>query len=155
MEIRLLDSGDAAVFDRVAPEVFDHPIDRALVSEFLHDPRHHIAVAIDGGMIVGFVSALHYVHPDKKPELWINEVAVAPVYRLRGLAKRLLEVLLDVGRRHDCVAAWVGTSRSNVAAMKLYSSVGHGSAELEDFVMFTFTLKQSKEGDMSASLPEI
>ena len=29
---------------------------------------------MDGVALVGFVSAVDYVHPDKRPQLWINEV---------------------------------------------------------------------------------
>jgi hypothetical protein len=42
----------------------------------IHDPRHHLAVAVEANVIVGFASEVHYVHPDKPPELWINEVGV-------------------------------------------------------------------------------
>ena len=31
---------------------------------------------MDEEQIVGFASAVHYVHPDKPPELWINEMGV-------------------------------------------------------------------------------
>src|SRR5713226_10560378 len=89
--------------------------------EFLSDPRHHIAVAIDDGVVVGFASAVLYVHPDKpRPELWINEVGVAETHHRRGIAGKLLNALLDVGRDADCVEAWVLTDRSNEAAMALY-----------------------------------
>jgi len=66
--------------------VFDGPIDPVLTRKFLNDPRHHIVVAIHDEVVVGFASAVHYVHPDKAPQLWINEVAVAPPHRRRGLA---------------------------------------------------------------------
>ena len=46
-EIRILESGDDAVLRNVAPGVFDNALDPALVAEFLHDKRHHLAVAID------------------------------------------------------------------------------------------------------------
>jgi GNAT superfamily N-acetyltransferase len=140
IEIKLLGPGDDALFTRVSADVFDDAIEPRFTAEFLADPRHHIAVAIDQGWIVGFVSAVHYVHPDKRPELWINEVSVAPPYRLRGLAKQLLEAIFEVGRIHQCQCAWVGTDRTNTAAMHLYTSVGKGKAELEDVVMFTFPL---------------
>jgi aminoglycoside 6'-N-acetyltransferase I len=85
VEIKVLGRGDDAVLNRVAPDVFDHPIDPQLTREFLQDPRHHLAVAIDDSLVVGFASGVHYIHPDKPPQLWINEVAVAPDYRRRGL----------------------------------------------------------------------
>jgi ribosomal protein S18 acetylase RimI-like enzyme len=124
IEIRVLQSGDEFILGNVAAEVFDNPIDPELTREFLGDPRHHIAVAIEDELVVGFASGVHYVHPDKPPELWINEVALAPTHRRRGLGKALLRALFEVGRSRNCVVAWVLTDRNNIAAMALYSSVG-------------------------------
>ena len=124
IEIRVLQSGDEAILMNVAPEVFDNPIDANRTREFLADPRHHIAVAIDDGLVVGFASGVHYIHPDKPPELWINEVGLAPTHRHRGLGKVALKALLDVGRVHHCSVAWVLTYRNNPAAMALYASLG-------------------------------
>ena len=56
-------------------------------AEFLADSRHHLAVAVDEGRVVGMASAVHYVHPDKPPELWINEVGVAPTHRGLGIGR--------------------------------------------------------------------
>lgn len=132
IEIKILQRGDDRIPMNVAAEVFDKPIDARLTKEFLEDPRHHIAVAIDDGLVVGFASGVHYIHPDKPAELWINEVAVAPTHRRRGLGKAVIRALLEVGRAHNCKVAWVLTDRSNVAAMALYSSVGgtEGADEL-------------------------
>jgi len=124
IEIKVLQPRDDQVLAKVAAEVFDNPIDPGLTREFLGDPRHHIAVAIDDGLVVGFASGVHYVHPDKPPELWVNEVAIAPTHRRRGLGKSVLQALFEVGRAHKCKAAWVLTDRINVAAMALYSSIG-------------------------------
>src|ERR671913_488616 len=87
LETRILDSRDQAVLANVAPGVFDNAIDPRLVDEFLSDPRHHLAVAIDGGRVVGFASGVHYIHPDKPAELWINEVGVSPDHQGRGVGK--------------------------------------------------------------------
>ena len=119
IEIKVLQRGDDSILMNVAPEVFDNPIDADLTREFLEDPRHHIAVAIDNGLVVGFASAVHYVHPDKRPELWINEVGISPTHRRRGLGEAVLKALFDVGRSHNCTGAWVLTERSNVSAMAL------------------------------------
>jgi ribosomal protein S18 acetylase RimI-like enzyme len=124
IEIRVLQGGDERVLMNVAAEVFDNPIDKELTREFLNDPRHHIAVAVDDELVIGFASGVHYIHPDKPAELWINEVALAPTHRHRGLGKAVLKALLDVGRAHNCKVAWVLTDRNNVAAMALYSSLG-------------------------------
>ena len=131
LEIKVLHSGDENVLLNVAPEVFDNPIDKELTKEFLADPRHHIAVAIDDGLVVGFASGVHYIHPDKPPELWINEVGLAPTHRRRGLGKAVLKALFEVGRAQNCTIAWILTYRTNVAAMALYSSVG-GTEGVDD-----------------------
>jgi ribosomal protein S18 acetylase RimI-like enzyme len=138
-EIRILRRGDEAVLANVAPEVFDQVIDKHLTTEFLNDARHHLAVAIENGLVVGMASAVHYVHPDKRPQLWINEVGVAPTYRGRGLGKALLSSLFEVGKTLRCTEAWVVTDRPNIPAMRLYSSVG-GREPSSEQVMFSFRL---------------
>jgi ribosomal protein S18 acetylase RimI-like enzyme len=136
---RILQAGDAAVLDRVADDVFDGEVRPALAREFLDDARHHLAVAIDDGVVVGFASAVHYVHPDKPAELWINEVGVAPTHLRRGLAQTLLRMLFAAGRELGCTQAWVLTDRDNAAAMRLYASVG-GDPGTREHVMFDFRL---------------
>ena len=138
-EIRILRCGDEAVLTNVAPDVFDQVIDKYLTTEFLNDARHHLAVAIENGLVVGMASAVHYVHPDKRPQLWINEVGVAPTHRGRGLGKALLAALLEAGKTLGCTEAWVLTDRPNIRAMRLYSSVG-GKESSSEQVMFSFQL---------------
>ncbi|HXI22112.1 MAG TPA: GNAT family N-acetyltransferase [Gemmatimonadales bacterium] len=138
VDIRILTPADRAVLDRVADDVFDHEVDPVLAGEFLADARHHLAVAVDAGTVVGFASAVHYIHPDKPAELWINEVGVAPTHRRQGLGQRLLERLFEVGARLGCHEAWVLTSPANAAAMHLYETAG--GRRLDPPAMFTFRL---------------
>jgi aminoglycoside 6'-N-acetyltransferase I len=138
--VRLLGEGDVAILEHVADGAFDNPIDAGATAEFLSDPRHHISVAIDDETVVGFVSAVHYVHPDKsRPEMWINEVQVAPTHRRRGLAARMLDQIIGLARELGCTEVWVLTERDNGAARKLYASRG-AIEEPGDGVMFTFPL---------------
>jgi ribosomal protein S18 acetylase RimI-like enzyme len=140
IEIKVLGPQDAGVLANVAPDVFDDPIDAGRAAEFLADPRHHLVVAIDNGQVVGFVSGVHYVHPDKpRPELWVNEIGVAPTHQRRGLGKRLMHSLFAVAHGLGCAEAWVGTDRANTAAMRLYAAAGSAAAPT-DHVMFTFRL---------------
>lgn len=144
LDIKLLGTGDEALLQAVAPDVFDDPIDPTAAAEFLADSRHHLAVAIDEGVVVGFVSAVQYFHPDKSyPELWINEVGVAESHRGQGIARRLMNAVLDEAQQQGCSVAWVLTHRSNQAAMQLYASCG-GVAAPEDAVMFEFKLSSSE-----------
>jgi ribosomal protein S18 acetylase RimI-like enzyme len=137
IEYRILRPEDSATLDEVAPDVFDNPVDPRWSAEFLDDPRHHLAVAIHDGRVVGMASGVHYVHPDKPPELWINEVGVAPSHHRLGIGRRLLELLFAHARGLGCEVAWVLTEHDNPAAQGLYASLGGARDEP---VMYTFDL---------------
>ena len=124
VDVLLLGATDAAVLDRVAPDVFDNPISDELRAEFLGDPRHHLVVARCDGVVVGMASAFHYVHPDKAPQLFIIEVGVAESHRRRGIARRMIERLIQLASELDCTEAWVLTEADNVAANALYRAAG-------------------------------
>ncbi len=146
IEIRLLGEDDGGLLDRSADGVFDGPVVGRWRDEFLADPRHHLAVAVDESLVVGMASAVHYVHPDKPPELWINEIGVAPNHRRRGIGRQLVRCLLAHARVLGCSEAWVLTDRENVPARALFSAVG--GAESDSPVSFEFGLCRP-EGDDS------
>lgn len=143
IEIEVLTSGSGHRLSHVAEDVFDDALRPEMVAEFLKDPRHHVVVATDGDTVIGFASAVHYVHPDKAPELWVNEIGVAPVFQRRGIASSMLAVLLDHGRQLGCVSAWVLTEDDNVAALTLYERTG-GRRLVPDPVLFEFTLDRER-----------
>jgi aminoglycoside 6'-N-acetyltransferase I len=138
--IKILHAGDEEILANVAEDVFDDAVDPSAAAKFLADPRHHIAVAIEGGKVVGIATGMHYFHPDKPvPELFVDEVGVAPSHQGRGLGKAVVTALLQHGRELGCGQAWVLTDRENNAAMRLYAACG-GKAP-SDHVMFSFGLK--------------
>ncbi|WP_446653203.1 N-acetyltransferase family protein [Blastomonas sp.] len=124
IEVRMLQVDEARVLAQVADDVFDNPVDPQQAAAFLADPRHHLAVAIDAGQVVGFASGVDYLHPDKPPELCINEVGVAPSHQGRGLGKRLMACLLAHGETLGCASAWVLTEQGNRPARALYEAAG-------------------------------
>lgn len=135
--IQTLSLPDLPLLLHPADGVFDNPVDEAYAREFLADPRHHIVVALSEGIVIGFASAVHYIHPDKPPELWINEVGVADAHQGKGVGKAIMNELLRLGEQLGCVNAWVLTDRNNEAANRLYKSVGGNIAE-GDTVMYEF-----------------
>jgi len=142
--VRLLDHDDAAVLDNVADDVFDHAVHPRWCAEFFADPRHHLAVALDNGVVVGMASGVHYVHPDKAPELWINEVAVAPTHHNLGIGRRLVATLVAHGEALGCGEAWVLTSPDNEPAKRMYRAVGAIPHE-ELSVMFTYRMQPRRD----------
>ena len=140
IEIKLLGPAHLRILDNVAENVFDDPIVESSAREFLGDPRHRLVVALDEDTVVGFVSAVIYVHPDKPaPELWINEIGVAPTHQRHGIGKSLIQAILEEAKRSGCSEAWVLTERINLPAMAMYRSAG-GEETLPDPTMFTFRL---------------
>jgi ribosomal protein S18 acetylase RimI-like enzyme len=139
--VRVLGPGEERLPQNVAPDVFDNPVDPRLAAEFLRDGRHHLAVALDGEVVVGFASGVTYLHPDKPLALWINEVAVASTHRQQGLGQRVVQALFEVGRVLGCREAWVLTDRSNAAANRLYISIG-GTLDPGETIMYSFALDQ-------------
>ncbi len=144
IEVKILKRGEESLLSNCADGVFDRAIIDKRAKEFAEDPRHHLAIAFDGDLIVGMASAVHYIHPDKEPELWINEVGVTPAYHKRGIGKKLMAAILDQGKELGCGEAWVLTDRSNEASNKLYSSTG-GRVDSQDTVMYTFFLNRERE----------
>lgn len=144
VEITVLGPGDHATLRDVLPDVFDLPLRDDLVREFLEDPRHHLAVSLHDGRVVGFASAIHYVHPDKGPELWINEVGVASAHRREGLGRQLVGALLRLAADIGCREAWVLTERENTAAMRLYESM-EGVQPPTTPVMFSFAVGSARD----------
>jgi ribosomal protein S18 acetylase RimI-like enzyme len=135
---RRLTPDDAATLGRVAAEVFDAPLDRKRLAAYLSAPGHFMLVALAGGEVVAQVAAVIHRHPDKPTELYIDEVGVTPAWRRRGIARRMLEEMFEIGRAEGCEEAWVGTEHDNHPARGLY--VAGGAITAEPFVMYTYDL---------------
>lgn len=149
IEIRLLGPGQADILANVADEVFDNPVVPALAAEFLAQPHCHLAVALDGALVVGFASAIDYVHPDKPRELFIDELGVSPDWQRRGIATRLLHAIFGAGRAKGCVTAWVPTETDNGAANGLYTAIG---AKRQDGVVIYLTDLTGETGSAAVSV---
>jgi ribosomal protein S18 acetylase RimI-like enzyme len=137
IEIRCAGAGDEALFAHVAADVFDEPVDAARLAAYLAAPGHLMLVALHDGQIVAQVAAVVHRHPDKKTELYIDEVGVTPALRRRGIARRMLDAMFAWGRELGCEEAWVGTEPDNLPARALYERRG-GPAE--SFVMYVCAL---------------
>jgi ribosomal protein S18 acetylase RimI-like enzyme len=86
-----------------------------------------------------FVSAVEVFHPDKRSELFLNEVAVVERARRRGVARALIDELKRLGHDRGCAVMWGLTDQDNAAAMGLYRSTG-GLWNGDVHVMFEFNL---------------
>ncbi len=132
--IRLLGPDEAQVLDRVAPDVFDEPVNPDWARAFLASGSHLIAVALAEGTVVAMATGLIHLHPDKPPQLWVMEVGTAGAWQRRGLATACMKALLAGGRARGCAEAWVATEDDNAPARALYRRLG--GAETEGIVMY-------------------
>lgn len=122
-DIHLLTSANSELLNRIGPKVFDNPIDAFQLRAFIDDARHVMLLAVDDGTVVGMASAVEYFHPDKQPQLWINEVGVASTHRRQGIGRRLVEALVRIAEERVCIFAWLGTDVENIAAQACFKSV--------------------------------
>ena len=136
LEVTRVEPGDGALFDRIAPDVFDAPIAPRRLAAYLANATHLLVVAIAGGEIVGQCAGVIHLHPDKAPELFIDEVGVTPAMRNQGIARRMMEELAAWGAEQGCEEAWLGTEPDNDAANALYVRF----AEPEPILMYYWEL---------------
>src|SRR5690348_16858730 len=107
--VKRLSTDDAALFARIAPDVFDEPVDPERLRAYLSTPGHVMVVALAGDLIVGQCAGVIHRHPDKPTELYVDEVGTASTHRRQGIARAMLEALFAWGRELGCQEAWLGT----------------------------------------------
>lgn len=122
-DVRLVSSKNKEILGRIAPDVFDNPIDQRQLQAFLGDKRHIMFVAVDNGTVVGMATAVEYFQPDKNPQVWINEIGVASTHRRLGIGRSLVQALLTEAKVRGGDSAWLGTDIDNGAAQACFGSV--------------------------------
>lgn len=137
--IETLSAQNAHRLDSLEHDIFDNQVDPHQLQAFVDDPRHILMMAIVDGTVVGMASGVEYFHPDKKPQMWINEVGVADAYQRKGIGRSLVESLIDQARNRGCDCAWLGTENDNVAANACYRAVP-GGTEPESFLLYEWSL---------------
>jgi ribosomal protein S18 acetylase RimI-like enzyme len=126
------------LLDRVAVDVFDEPILPERLAAYLEQSTNLLIVAVRDGVVIGQVAAVLHHHPDKPTELYIDELGVTPQYQRQGVATRLMEEIVILGKTLGCEEVWLGTDIDNVAARALYARF----AAAQEIVMYSWQIKQ-------------
>jgi ribosomal protein S18 acetylase RimI-like enzyme len=137
IRIRHLKVGDEAVLERVAADVFDEAIDHNYLSSYLSEANHHMMVAINAGEVVGQIRSVIHKHPDRPPELYIDNLGVTPTLQRQGIATQLLDAMLGLGKTLGCEEAWLATESNNNQAKGFYESY---KSKPEPMVFYLFKL---------------
>ena len=109
----LLPGGPAAVED----------LTRAAGQRFRESPLLHVLVAEVEGMVVGFLS-LSFPAGLSGPRALIDELAVDPAHRRRGIGASLVEAAMRLARQRGCGHLLVDTSRAGEASQAFYQACG-------------------------------
>jgi aminoglycoside 6'-N-acetyltransferase I len=133
---------DLHLLRHVAEDIFDHPIDFSFAKSFLSDMRNILVVALDGDQVIAQIVAVVHQHLDAPPDLYIDNLGVAPAWQRRGLGRRLLALAFKAGAEQGAKAAWVGTEEDNLPANALYENTGASAGR---FMMFSYSTIEPAE----------
>lgn len=76
-----------------------------------------------------------------KDEDWfyVDEVDVLPEFRRQGVARAMMQKVLEIAAEWGLDEVWLGTEPDNMAANKLYKSMN--PSEVEEFIGYTYKTK--------------
>ena len=106
-----------------AKGLFDNPARQDQARAFLASDRDYLWFAFLDGTPVGFVSATVVLHPDKPPHLFVNELATHEAQRRKGIATRLIETVLEFGKRNGAWPVWLAAEGDDRVAQEFYRSL--------------------------------
>lgn len=102
-------------------QCFSTPWSAAALTEELDNPRAVFRTAVDAdGRVLGY-AGMHHVGD----EGYIDNVAVDPAARRRGVARALMRELETYGREKALVRLTLEVRASNAAAIALYEGAGY------------------------------
>jgi [ribosomal protein S18]-alanine N-acetyltransferase len=123
LRLRKMTLGDLDRVMELEDQAFTNPWSRQMVKSELDHDWSTVLLAEElsgsGREIRGF--AIFWVVAD---ELHVLNVAVEASCRRQGLGRTLMEAVLGVGRQRACRIANLEVRRSNLAAIRLYESLG-------------------------------
>lgn len=95
----------------------------ALFHDRIHDPDHPILVAEVDGVVAGFAT-LDFRRALTGWRATIDDLAVDPFQRRRGLGQALVEAAMRLARARNCVALHIDTSLGSDEARAFYRACG-------------------------------
>lgn len=104
---------------RLEEEAFSMPWHRESFLEMIENPAAYYLVALEGERVVASCGLREIVGEGE-----ITNVVTAASCQNRGIGRRLLTALLAQGKRRGITAFTLEVRKSNLAAIRLYQSLG-------------------------------
>jgi ribosomal protein S18 acetylase RimI-like enzyme len=106
---------------------------------FLSDPSNYLIVAELDKIVVGYIVAYELQRVDRNMKsMFFYEIGVLKKYRNQGIGSLLINFLKGICKEKRIMKMWVGTNRSNLSAIRLYSKTGGKEDSKGDEVSFTY-----------------
>ena len=119
MKICPMTEADCEKTELLMKKCFSIPWSVESLKEMFHTEGYSSFLAKEGEEVVGYVGMKMVLD-----EADITNVAVLPSHRKRGIARKLLEQLLDEAKRQSLHSIYLEVRTSNVAAITLYEHAG-------------------------------
>ena len=119
LKIRLMTALDLPLVMGIETASFPDPWPRSAFEDSLEGEYHRILVAENESKIAGYAS--YYI---ELKEARLTNIAVAPDFRRKSIAKKLLEYILDVVKKAGGKYIFLDVRPGNQAAIDLYLKYG-------------------------------
>lgn len=111
---------------------------KAYSAEWLGQDKNIVLVAMAQNKVIGGLIAFELPLFDQiKKEIFLYEIGVVQAYRRQGVARQLINKIIESATDRMVSCIFVATSINNEAAKHLYQSTG---GELELVPFYTYTL---------------
>lgn len=148
MEIRVMNKADIPEVLEIEHLSFSTPWTEGMFASELNNPKCRYFTAVERDSILGFAGVFMVLD-----EGYINNIAVAPQARCRGVGSLLMSTLIEYARSIELSFLTLEVRETNNSAISLYSSLGfievgkrRGYYEhpKEDAVLMTYRINPEK-----------
>ncbi len=123
MVIRQMEEKDIPYVHEIEGRIFSRPWSKEDFRKSIQDPHNIYLVVEQDGEIIAYCGLWGVAGEGQ-----INNVAVESSYRNRGIGRKMLQSLIDIGRNNGLKSFTLEVRVSNLSAIALYHRLGFQAA---------------------------